>query len=445
MKSIESKLNTGLGLSLILVFTLLGIGVSVSIRLLMENHITARLEHDAESLLAAIRTDASADTATIELLTDRTNRVYERVFSGHYFVIASAQKRIRSRSLWDQDLPVPLLPAGEVAARPVQGPENQNLLVRVAGYRKEDKDLVITVAEDLTPIDAYVQRLQIRYGLVVIVVLAMLVFLQRRVLRQGLTPLDRTGGQIEALERGELERLSEDVPKELRPLVQQINQLLSFLRQRMERSRNALGNLAHALKMPLTLMNQLTDRPENIPDAGVRSDLQRQVRAIQTLIDRELRRARLSGASGSFGRLQLAPELNSLVDVVTQLYRDKALKIDVRIPAELEYAADREDMLELFGNLLDNACKWATSMVRISGARSDQVWVRIEDDGPGASGTELDQLRRRGIRVDEGKVPGYGLGLAIAQDVVQHYAGTMTLGRSDALGGFMVEVRLPLQ
>jgi signal transduction histidine kinase len=445
MKSIESKLNTGLGLSLIVVFTLLGIGVSISIRLLMENHITVRLEHDAESLLAAVSIDPSGDPATIELLTDRINRVYDRVFSGHYFVIASDHKRIRSRSLWDQDLPVPPVLPGKVSARHMQGPENQNLLVRVAGYRKDDKDLVITVAEDLTPIDAYVQRLQIRYGLTVIVVLALLVYLQRQVLRQGLGPLDHTGRQIEALERGELERLSEDVPLELRPLVQQINQLLSVLRQRMERSRNALGNLAHALKMPLTLMNQLTDKRENIPDAGVRSEVQGQVRTIQTLIDRELRRARLSGARGSFGRLGLAHELNSLVEVVTQLYRDKALKIDLQIPAELEYSADREDMLELFGNLLDNACKWATSMVRISGARSDQLWVRIEDDGPGASGTELDQLRRRGIRVDEGKVPGYGLGLAIAQDVVQHYAGTMTLGRSDALGGFMVEVRLPLQ
>jgi len=169
------------------------------------------------------------------------------------------------------------------------------------------------------------------------------------------------------------------------------------------------------------------------------------VRTIQTLIDRELRRARLSGAGGSVGRLRLAPELKSLADVVTQLHRDKALSIELRIPAELEYSADREDMLELFGNLLDNACKWASSTVRVSGMRSDRLCLRIEDDGPGASGAELEQLRRGSVRIDEGKVPGYGLGLAIAQDVVQHYAGALTLGRSEALGGFMVEVSLPLQ
>jgi signal transduction histidine kinase len=445
MKSIESKLNTGLGLSLILVFTLLGIGVSISIRLLMENRITASLEQDAESLLAAIRIDASVAPATITLPMGRINRLYDRVFSGHYFVIASDRQRIRSRSLWDQDLPVMRIPTGEVAARHMPGPEDQNLLVRVAGYRKDDSDLVITVAEDLTPIDAYVERLQVRYGLAVIVVLGMVMLLQRHVLRRGLRPLDSASRQIEALERGERECLSEEVPMELQPLVQQINQLLTVVRQRLERSRNALANLAHALKMPLTLMNQLTDRPENIPDAGVRSDLQGQVRTIQTLIDRELRRARLSGAGGSVGRLRLAPELKSLADVVTQLHRDKALSIELRIPAELEYSADREDMLELFGNLLDNACKWASSTVRVSGMRSDRLCLRIEDDGPGASGAELEQLRRGSVRIDEGKVPGYGLGVAIAQDVVQHYAGALTLGRSEALGGFMVEVSLPLQ
>lgn len=234
------------------------------------------------------------------------------------------------------------------------------------------------------------------------------------------------------------------MPQEVLPLVQKINRLLATLQHRLQRSRDAMGNLAHALKTPLTLLGQLADREENFRDPGVAAQMRGQLEKIRALTERELKRARLAGASGSRERLDLAQELRTLTDVLRQLYRERDLSIQVETGDRLEFPADREDMHELFGNLLDNACKWADSRVRLHAEpHGGAVRVRIEDDGPGRDPEELERLNRRGVRIDEDSVPGHGLGLAIAQDALQHYGGRMQLGRSTELGGLKVEVELP--
>ncbi|MEJ2688286.1 MAG: ATP-binding protein, partial [Gammaproteobacteria bacterium] len=141
---------------------------------------------------------------------------------------------------------------------------------------------------------------------------------------------------------------------------------------------------------------------------------------------------------------QLDREIAALVQVLHNLYRDKALSIESRVPADSSFPADKEDLLELLGNLLDNACKWAGSRVRITVDLADEgLHLRVEDDGPGRSPDELAALSRRGVRVDEDATPGHGLGLAIVRDVVKYYGGTMEFGRSADYGGFQVDVRLP--
>ncbi len=139
--------------------------------------------------------------------------------------------------------------------------------------------------------------------------------------------------------------------------------------------------------------------------------------------------------------MHLAAEIEALSAVLRQIYRERALRIDVEIPQDLHLAADREDMHELFGNLLDNACKWARSRVRVRAEpHGTGIRVTIEDDGPGRNAEELERLNLRGVRVDEDATPGYGLGLSIVQDVLDHYGGHLKLGRSAELGGFMAEV-----
>lgn len=441
MISIQRRLSASLALIMIGVFLILGIGMSLSFRTLMEGYMLSRLEHDAESLLGALLLQPGI--ADIDLRAGRMNPVYQRPFSGHYYVISIDGRTWRSRSLWDQTLALPAVAVGETARLRATGPEDQLLLVHVAGFRKAGHDLSIAVAEDLSPIRAEVRKFQLRYGLFGALALALLLVSQRQILKLGLVPLRRTRMEIAEMERGERERLSETVPEEILPVVRQVNGLVATLRQRLSRSRNAMGNLAHALKTPLTLLGQIADRDDVFRDAATAAQMRDQVAVLRKLLDRELKRARLAGAAATGTRLDLRTELEALVAVLRQLYRERDLQLELDLPASLPLAADREDMHELFGNLLDNACKWARSRVRVRHVRSgDGLVIRVEDNGPGRNPEELADLDRRGVRIDEDAVPGHGLGLAIAQDIVQHYGGRLRLGRSADLGGFLAEVEL---
>lgn len=441
MISIQHRLGASLALIMIGVFLILGIGMSLSFRTLMEGYMLSRLEHDAESLLGALLLQPGI--ADIDLRAGRMNPVYQRPFSGHYYVISIDGRTWRSRSLWDQTLALPAVAVGETARLRATGPEDQLLLVHVAGFRKAGHDLSIAVAEDLSPIRAEVRKFQLRYGLFGALALALLLVSQRQILKLGLVPLRRTRMEIAEMERGERERLSETVPEEILPVVRQVNGLVATLRQRLSRSRNAMGNLAHALKTPLTLLGQIADRDDVFRDAATAAQMRDQVAVLRKLLDRELKRARLAGAAATGTRLDLRTELEALVAVLRQLYRERDLQLELDLPASLPLAADREDMHELFGNLLDNACKWARSRVRVRHVRSgDGLVIRVEDNGPGRNPEELADLDRRGVRIDEDAVPGHGLGLAIAQDIVQHYGGRLRLGRSADLGGFLAEVEL---
>jgi signal transduction histidine kinase len=441
MKSIQARLNNGLALSLIVVFVILGVGVSVSFRMLTEGYIMSRLEHDAEGLLSALQFRPRGHAPTLR--TDRLDPVYQRVFSGHYYRIDIDGHTLRSRSLWDEDMAVPAVAIGASVRLRLPGPEQQMLLTYVASYRKASSDIRIAVAEDLSPIRAEVRRFQLRYVLFGLVALVLLLLLQRTILRRGLMPLTTTVQELSELEHGERTQLSDNMPQEVRPLVVQINQLLATLQQRLQRSRNAVGNLAHALKTPLTLLGQIADHEAHFQDPTAAAQARALVEKIRTLTERELKRARLAGAVASGGRVHLASELEALSAVLAQIYHERALHIDVEIPQDLHLAADREDMHELFGNLLDNACKWARSRVRVRAEpHGAGIRVTIEDDGSGRDAEELERLNLRGVRVDEDATPGYGLGLSIVQDVLDHYGGQLHLGRSAELGGFRAEVEL---
>jgi signal transduction histidine kinase len=246
---------------------------------------------------------------------------------------------------------------------------------------------------------------------------------------------------ITRLEQGEISQLQEAVPTEVRPLVQEMNRLLKVLEQRLLRSRHALGNLAHALKTPLTLVMQLADREEFRTVPQVRQQLIEHTTVLHHRLERELRRARLAGAAPPNQRLRLADELPALVDVLHRIYQDKALEITYCIVPQAAVVGDREDLLELLGNLLDNACKWAHHRVQVTIQGQPGLRVVVEDDGPGCPSTVLRQLAERGVRIDE-STPGYGLGLAIVKDIVEQYSGDISFKHSRQLGGFEVCVTL---
>lgn len=443
MESIQQRLNLQLGLALLLVYVLFGVAASYSFRLLTEHYIAARLEHDAESLLVSLV--PGADSQGFVLQRNRINPIYERVFSGHYYQIETPHQMLRSRSLWDQALEMPQLDIGQSRLYRRRGPEDQLLLVWMRHYTKLDQPVLVAVAEDLTPIRSNVRRFQLFYVLTGLVVLVGLLAFQRHILRRSFAPVDRARQELIELQQGELEHLNERVPRELHPLVFQINRMLEVMHKRLARSRNALGNLAHALKTPLARLNQELDHQAGEMDPQTRERIQQQLDQIRQLMERELKRARLAGKTFIGGRLPLAPVFAGLVGVLKQVYADKALKIEVAIPETAVIQADREDMMELFGNLLDNACKWARSRIRIDcEQRGEELVISIEDDGPGVAPSQRERLRQRGVRIDEGGVDGHGLGLAIAEDVISHYGGRLEFDESAELGGFSVSVWFPL-
>ena len=257
-------------------------------------------------------------------------------------------------------------------------------------------------------------------------------------LRRGFRQLDAVRADIRRLGRGEAGPLREDVPAEVQPLVRELNHLVTVWQGHLQRSRNAAGNLAHALKSPLQLLMQ---RGRENDDATVTEQAAR----MRQLLERELRQARLAGSATAAQRFAPAADIADLVATLKALHRDKTLDIatDIHSPEHLPF--DQEDMLELIGNLLDNAAKWARHDIALTVAATDErVRIGVEDDGPGVDPADAETLLARGTRLDE-RVPGYGLGLAIASDIVKLYSGTIAMKRSETLGGLAVILDLPFQ
>mgnify|MGYP000275955191 CR=1 FL=1 len=441
MNSLEWRLQLGLAVSLVMLIGLFWLLGNQSLRDLTEDFIASRLEHDMEALLVALRPTASGPH---RMRRHRVDQVYNQPFSGHYYtVLLDNGGQLSSRSLWDWDQSLPLspLPPGEKKRLRVTGPIGQQLLVLIKGFRRQEREFTLAVAEDLTPLRERRNRFKRNFALLALAGLLTLLAVQRFLVRRSFRRLEPIREDIRRLEQGAAIRLSEQVPTEILPLVQEFNQLLGLLSQRLERSRNALGNLAHALKSPLNLLTQYLDAES--PDNGAqRQQARAQAERIRQLMARELKRARLAGKGLSGQRFDPQSELPDLIGALRQVHRERQLRIDIRIQPSMPAFGDREDMLELLGNLLDNACKWASAQVSCSLATNGEIRISIEDDGSGLSDQQLERMTRRGTRLDE-TVEGHGLGLAIAKDIVKLYGGEMGFGRSTRLGGLEVWVRLP--
>lgn len=440
MRSLQMRLVTALVISLIFLFALQWLIVRTSMQRLTDGYVASRLLHSTTSLLALV-TFSSDGQPTLDV--SRLDPLYRRPFSGHYFHLRTAYGHsLRSRSLWDEDLLVPTVPTGGTVQVHATGPKGQDLLVLASNFQKQGHPVTIVVAEDLAPLAHDLWQFEERYVVVSVIILGLLIGIQALIVRLGLLPLARVRRDIARLEQGDIDQLGASVLTEVRPLVEEMNRLLRVLEQRLHRSRHALGNLAHALKTPLTLMIQLAESKALSAHPKVRDQLIELTQILRHRLDRELRRARLAGGTTSRQRLRLAEEVSQLQSALLRIYQDKDLDIDCRVPRQAVFVGDREDMMELLGNLMDNACQWACRRVIVSIQDRSAFLVVVEDDGPGCPPEVLQQLTQRGARVDE-SMPGHGLGLSIVKDIVEQYDGDIHFGRSAQLGGFQVCVTLP--
>ncbi len=439
MNSLEHRLQLWLALILILLMGTLWVVGNQSIRTLTEGLVVSRLEHDAENLLAALEIDQNSS----RIRWRRINQVYNRPLSGHYYLILlPGGRQLRSRSLWDHSLAVPELVSGESLQLQVEGPDGQRLLLWSKGFQKHGVALTLAVAEDLTLIKEQRNQLKHKFGLLALGGLCGLLLIQSLVVRRSFRRLEPLREDMQQLADGKIGELTENVPSEILPLVREFNHLLQLLVKRLERSRNALGNLAHALKGPLNLLIHHFDAVEAGRDGLQPGEAKVQAERIRQLMERELKRARLAGGGMQSRSFDPEIELPILTGLLQQIYQDRALKIEFYLADEVQPFGDREDMLELLGNLLDNACKWAKSEVSCQIGGDGEIQVVVADDGVGISEQELGLLAKRGVRLDE-TVEGHGLGLAISRDIVKLYGGKIRFSRSSKLGGLQVEINLP--
>jgi len=437
MRSIQARLSTGLLFSLIVAFSAFWLLVSINIQFLAQEYIASRMAHDADTLLSAIEFDNDGNLTLDDL---RVDLVYNQPFSGHYYVINTDAQTVSSRSLWDHPLKhIDVNTDGQLRTKQ-PGPEDQSLLLISKRYTKQGNQLIVSIAEDLNPINKNIIQFQYWLAALALGMLLLLVIFQAIILRRSLRPITSIHTELKSLEQGKLEKLSTDSPAELRPLINEVNHLLAVMEQRLRRSRDALSDLAHAIKKPLTVIEQQT----NINDSSeaANSTILKQTDEIYQLSDRILKRARLAGHSHSGALFSFSEDLPALITTLEMMHPNKTVRLSTNIPVDINCPIDRQDMLELLGNILDNAYKWAQQNIKLSVSNIDfNFHICIEDDGPGADPDKINELSQRGVRLDE-QIAGHGFGLAIAADMVNDYGGSISFQHSDELGGFRVDINL---
>ena len=435
MKSIQRRLSLGLASVLIVVGLILAQSSLWLFDHSLRRYLREDLKDETQTLLVALVRGQNG----VQLDERRLDPTFQRPFSGHYFRIDFAEETWRSRSLWDRDLPKPARAGLQDGLG--DGPRGQLLLVYRGDYQRFGQRFSISVAQDYTPILESFRRLQwLGLGLGAAALLLILLA-QRYTVRSALRPLERVREQIAQLQQGRRTELDSQVPQELEPLVAQVNHLLSHTEDTLKRSRNALGNLGHALKTPLAVLVSLSEREELRDQPELQATLREQLAQIRQRLERELGRARLAGEALPGAHFDCAAELPGLFSTLGMIH-SHGLKLEWQAEPGLCLPWDREDLLELLGNLLDNACKWADAEVRLSLVQEGEgyrLWV--DDDGPGIAPERREAVLGRGTRLDE-QVTGHGLGLGIVRDMVEAWGGSLSLEDSP-LGGLRVAISLP--
>ena len=435
MRSIQRRLSLGLISVMVIVGLVLAQTSLWLFEMGLQRYLEAGLRNDSENLLVALVRGPQG----LQLDERHLAPAYQRPFSGHYFRIDFADSHWRSRSLWDQELP--RLEHPGLDSNLQLGPEGQQLLVLRSDYRRLGQSISISVAQDYTPVRESFRRMQ-QVGLGLgLAGLLLILLLQRITVRRALRPLEKAREQIAQLQQGQRSQLDDQVPVELEPLVAQINHLLAHTEDSLKRSRNALGNLGHALKTPLAVLLSLASSAQLDAHPQLRKTLKAQLEQVQQRLNRELNRARLAGDALPGALFDCDAELRGLLSTLNMIHGEH-LTLSARAPAGLQLPWDREDLLELLGNLLDNACKWADAEVRLSVLETVEGFeLSVEDDGPGIPEDRRKQVFSRGTRLDE-QTDGHGLGLGIVRDIVEAWGGVLQLQESE-WGGLNVLIELP--
>jgi signal transduction histidine kinase len=261
--------------------------------------------------------------------------------------------------------------------------------------------------------------------------------------RRGMSPFSQLRSRLAAVRDGREHRVGGSYPTEVQPLVSELNALLDDREKSLSRAQAKAGDLAHGLKTPLAVLSQEAERAAAAGHAELASTLGQQVERMRRQVDYHLAQARAAASGAALGaRSPVVVSAEALARTLGRLHAERGIAIDLRVAADHSVKCEREDLDEMLGNLLDNACKWARSRVTLEASASNgSIVVTVDDDGPGLDPSMREAVLQRGVRADEA-APGSGLGLAIARDLAELYGGSLALDASPA-GGLRARLRLP--
>jgi Signal transduction histidine kinase len=446
--SLSRRLLVSVSVPLVLFFGLTIAVLDSSFRELSDRTLRDLLEAQMVALIAAA--EPQEDGAVVPLERSLDSRL-ATPGSGLYAQIRVPGSEMAWRSPSTAgafvDFGPPLAPGENRFSRTVL-PDGTRIAIASRGIAFEDEaqtsqNLTFSVATSMEPYEEQLWRFRRRLfgwftGLTFLLLTTLGVLL-----RWVLTPVRRLEREINAVESGERETLGDGYPRELAGVASNLNTLLIGERRRVARYRDTLGNLAHSLKTPLAVMrSSLGAAPP-----AVRAALDQEIDRMTGIIEHQLKRAASGGALLGQTPVEVAPVATELRAALLKVYGRKDLSLELAIAPGAQFVGDRDDFTEMLGNLLDNACKWCRSRVRVSVSNVEtpagrrELHLVVEDDGPGISAEDRARVLERGVRADE-KVPGHGLGLAMVRDTVELYGGSLQLETSE-LGGARVSLRLP--
>ncbi|WP_109118172.1 sensor histidine kinase [Azospirillum sp. TSO22-1] len=436
-RSLRARLLIGAGLWLAVAMAGSWLALTALFRDHLQQQVEATLATHLDQLLANL--DFPADgPPTVRPLSDPR---FAKPFSGLYWQIDRPDEPLRSRSLWDVALPLPQdhPGSGELHRHEILGPRDRPLLVVERIVQPPSGDpLRVAVAADRAELDRPAEQFGHALAASLAMVAAGILAAALAQVTLGLRPLGRLGAALARMRRGAAQRIEGTWPTEVQPLVGDFNAVLDHDAAVVARARTQAGNLAHALKTPLSVLRNRMQAA----DPALRSAVLEDIETMRRHVDHHLARARAAARTVGGSRTPVRARLSSLARVATLAHPDRAVSVTVQADDALLAPVEVQDFDEIAGNLLDNAVKWAGGAIRAAAESRDGGFVlTIEDDGPGLPVAARDRVFARGERLDE-QTPGSGLGLAIVRDVVELYGGGVALD-AGALGGLRVTVRLP--
>lgn len=448
------SLNTRLLLASLLVLPLfLGLTGLVLERAFDRSLTTAareQLQGQIYLLFSVAEMEGTGEQAQLEMPPALLEPNFERVNSGLYGYLSTRTERTTWHSSSAQLRPEPptteqFPPPGNLLLDEIELDDQPHWRARYAVIWEDesgqDHDYLVTLLRDQAPYQAELASFRRQLWRWLGAAALLLVIAQSASLRWGLRPLDRLARALDAMRDGSRPHLEGQHPRELQPVVDNLNQVLDREQSLRKRYRDSLSNLAHSLKTPLTVLrNQASD---SAADQDARDVIAEQVARMDQVVNYQLRRAVSEQQQGLHRQTPIGPAARRMVNTLEKVYREQAPQFELAIPDDLAFPGDEQDLLELLGNLLDNACKYGRGRIRVS-AEGDSECLRliVEDNGPGIPEEQREQVIRRGQRLDTLQA-GQGIGLAVAADIVGSYGGQLSIGESE-LGGAAVKIQLPV-